>query len=141
MVPLLVAILLLIMDFGYMFYVMIALQTAARQGVYAAVHDNWTQAQIDDGTARTQIQNIMLTSDGRRSTDESRHLRRSEISVQFRPAGGDTARGTDFPTVEVTINHAHTFWVPFVQSNMSHGGNMNLTAHVWMIRVPGLVLR
>ena len=131
--PLLCALLLIIMDFGYLMYVQLSLQTATREGMHAGIYDNqYTIAQIQD---------IMLTADGRLGTDTSRNLARGEITVQYRAAGADAARGTPFPTVEITVSHTHRFLVPFLLANIAHTApTIALKSHAWAIRVPGLVL-
>lgn len=137
--PLLCALLLIIMDFGYLMYVQLALQTAVREGMKAGIYDNQYSA--------TDVQDIMLTCDGRLGADSSRHMDRDagandRITVTFLAAGADTARGTTFPTVEITVAHTHKFLVPFLMANISQTSlTTTLRAHAWAIRVPGLVLR
>jgi len=131
MLPVFCALLLVIIDFGYLFYVQLSLETAARQGAHAGIYDGtWTA---------TQIQDIMLECDGRLGTDASRHMARSEITVTLRAAGADPR--TTFPTVEIQVAHTHAFLVPFGLANIVHSATTTtLTAHIWAVRVPGLVV-
>lgn len=130
--PVLCALLLVIMDFGYLMYVHSCLQTATREGILAGMHDG--------EYSTTQVQDIMLECDGRLGADSSRNLARSEITVQYRAAGADTARGTNLPTVEIAVAHTHRFLVPFLIANISRTQlTTTLRAHAWTMRVPGLV--
>lgn len=130
--PMLCALVLFIMDFGYLMYVMLSLQAATREGVYAGIYDN--------AYTTTDVQDIMIEADGRQSANTSRHMLRTEITVTYRAAGADTR--TTFPTVEISVDHVHHFLVPSLLGNINRSAlTTTLHTHVWAIRVPGLVLK
>lgn len=122
--PLLLAILLVIMDYGYMMYVLISMQSAAREGVWAGIHDTvWSPAQIADITFQA---------------DQGKSFQPGEVTVTLNST--DPSFGTTLPTCEVQINHTHTFMVPFLLPTLrlAEGNTILLRARAKGIVVPGL---
>lgn len=127
--PLLLAILLVIMDYGYMMYVLISMQSAAREGAWAGMHDTvWTSSQIADITW---------------NADQGKSFSRSEVAVIISPSSSDPSFTTSMPVVDVQINHSHRFLVPFLLPTLrlSNGNAILLKARARAVVVPGLKFR
>jgi Flp pilus assembly protein TadG len=125
--PIMCAILLVIMDYGYMMYVLISMQSATRQGLWAGIHDTvWTSSQIGDITFHA---------------DQGKSFARSDVSVFLNST--DPSFGTTLPTCEVQINHTHRFLVPFLlpKLRLADSNVIVLRARAKGIVVPGLKLR
>lgn len=126
MLPLLIAILLVLIDFGYLMYVQTALHTAVRQGVYAGIHDTvWTKQQIE-----------LITF----QSDLGRNFRQSEVTATL--LSTDPSFGTTLPTCEVSIAHPHKFLVPFaLPTILQTQQTITLRARAKSIVVRGLKFR
>jgi Flp pilus assembly protein TadG len=125
LLPLLLALFMVIADLGYLFYTLISMHTAVRQGVYAGIHDTvWSEADIETITFRA---------------DQGRSFLQSEVNATL--VASDPSFGNN-PTCEVTINHAHRFLVPFALPWIMQTRNtITLTARAKAIVVRGLKLR
>jgi hypothetical protein len=104
--PLLCVLLLALIDLGWLAWVYVSVHTASRNACINAMRNNADcRNPVGESVfSASQVRTMVIDS------ATSAGLTTSEVTVTFRSS--DTSPSTTWSTVEVIVNHTHTFLVP-----------------------------